>query len=81
MSIRELLRKQCNGTQPVPAQIIWIPEKVEGAGTQMKRIQMIVIAWIACWTFVVSGQEYELESLTAARAVRQVAESEEGAEN
>ena len=42
---------------------------------------MIVIAWIACWTFVVSGQEYELESLTAARAVRLVAESEEGAEN
>ena len=65
----------------VPDQTIWILEKVKGVSTQMKRIQMIVIAWIACWTFVVSGQEYELEVLTAARAVRLVAESEEGAEN
>ena len=60
----------------VPDQTIWILEKVKGVSTQMKRIQMIVIAWIACWTFVVSGQEYELEVLTAARAVRLVAESE-----
>ena len=46
----------------------------------MKRIQVIVIAWMACLN-VVCGQEYELEVLTAPRAVRLVAESEEGATN
>jgi hypothetical protein len=47
---------------------------------RMKRIQIIVIAWIACLN-VVCGQEYGLEVLTASRAVRLVAESEEGATN
>ena len=46
----------------------------------MKRIQLIVIAWIACFN-VVCGQEYEIEVLTLPRAVRLVAESEEGATN
>ena len=48
---------------------------------QMKRSRILLIAWIACWTFVVSGQEYELKVLTATRAVHLIAESEEGATN
>ena len=56
-------------------------EKKSKAKILMKRSRVIVIAWIVCWTFAVSGQEYELEELTAARAVRLIAESEEGAIN
>lgn len=65
----------------VPTLIIWIREKVKGTNALMKKSCVIVITWMACWTFVVSGQEYELEVLTAARAVRLIAESEEEATN
>ena len=47
----------------------------------MGKINVIVIAGLACVNFVVFGQEYELEALTVTRASRLVAESEDGATN
>ena len=47
----------------------------------MAKIRVILVAGLACINFVVFGQEYELEALTATRASRLVAESEDGATN
>ena len=47
----------------------------------MAKIRVILVAGLACMNFIVFGQEYELEALTATRASRLVAESEDGATN
>lgn len=60
--------------------IIFYFKKV-GWNSGMSKIQSMAMAFIACVALSAIGQEYEIEVLTAPRASRLVAESEEGAAN
>ena len=55
--------------------------KKSGWKSGMNKIQSMVMAFITCVALSAIGQEYEIEVLTAPRASRLVAETEEGATN
>ncbi len=63
----------------IPFNHFFVKKAVGNSG--MNKVQSVAMAFIACVALSAFGQEYELEVLTAFRASRLVAESEEGATN